>query len=114
MGIERSVQCGGIANNQELGLNPECVNIHGGAVALGHPLGSSGSCIVVTLIHALKDRGLTKGAVGICNGGGGAYLGVGNGLTMSRVLGEAWAVGVPLRAGVRSVGMCQRSVGRGW
>ncbi len=62
----------GIANNQELGLNPECVNIHGGAVALGHPLGSSGSRIVVTLIHALKDRGLTKGAAGICNGGGGA------------------------------------------
>ena len=62
----------GIANNQELGLNPECVNIHGGAVALGHPLGSSGSRIVVTLIHALKDRGLTMGAAGICNGGGGA------------------------------------------
>ena len=62
----------GIANNQELGLNPECVNVHGGAVALGHPLGSSGSRIVVTLIHALKDRGLTKGAAGICNGGGGA------------------------------------------
>ena len=62
----------GIANNQELGLNPECVNIHGGAVALGHPLGSSGSRIVVTLIHALKDRALTKGAAGICNGGGGA------------------------------------------
>lgn len=62
----------GIANNQELGLNPECVNINGGAVALGHPLGSSGSRIVVTLIHALKDRGLTKGAAGICNGGGGA------------------------------------------
>lgn len=62
----------GIANNQELGLNPERVNIHGGAVALGHPLGSSGSRIVVTLIHALKDRGLSKGAAGICNGGGGA------------------------------------------
>ena len=62
----------GIANNQELGLNPECVNIHGGAVALGHPLGSSGSRIVVTLIHALKDRGLFRGAAGICNGGGGA------------------------------------------
>ena len=62
----------GIANNQELGLDPQCVNIHGGAVALGHPLGSSGSRIVVTLIHALKDRGLTKGAAGICNGGGGA------------------------------------------
>jgi len=62
----------GIANNRELGLDPACVNVHGGAVALGHPLGSSGSRIVVTLIHALRDRGLHKGAAGICNGGGGA------------------------------------------
>ena len=50
----------GIANNRELGLDPACVNVHGGAVALGHPLGSSGSRIVVTLIHALRDRGLQK------------------------------------------------------
>ena len=62
----------GIANNQALGLDPNCVNVHGGAVALGHPLGSSGSRIVVTLIHALRDRNLSKGAAGICNGGGGA------------------------------------------
>ncbi|MDG1674374.1 MAG: acetyl-CoA C-acyltransferase [Flavobacteriales bacterium] len=62
----------GIANNRELGLDPANVNIHGGAVALGHPLGSSGSRIVVTLLHALRDRGLSKGAAGICNGGGGA------------------------------------------
>lgn len=62
----------GIANNQALGLDPECVNVHGGAVALGHPLGSSGSRIVVTLIHALRNRNLSKGAAGICNGGGGA------------------------------------------
>jgi acetyl-CoA C-acetyltransferase len=62
----------GIANNRELGLDPTLVNVHGGAVALGHPLGSSGSRIVVTLIHALRDRGLSKGAAGICNGGGGA------------------------------------------
>ena len=62
----------GIANNQALGLNPDCVNVHGGAVALGHPLGSSGSRIVVTLIHALRDLNLSKGAAGICNGGGGA------------------------------------------
>ena len=62
----------GIANNQALGLSPDCVNVHGGAVALGHPLGSSGSRIVVTLIHALRDRNLSKGAAGICNGGGGA------------------------------------------
>ena len=62
----------GIANIQELGLNPEKVNVNGGAVALGHPLGSSGCRIVVTLAHALKARGLKYGAAGICNGGGGA------------------------------------------
>ena len=62
----------GIVNNRLLGLNPENVNVNGGAVALGHPLGSSGSRIVVTLAHALKARGLKYGAAGICNGGGGA------------------------------------------
>ena len=62
----------GIANNHVLGLNPECVNVHGGAVALGHPLGSSGSRIVVTLVHALKQHGKKMGGAGICNGGGGA------------------------------------------
>ena len=62
----------GIANNHALGLNPECVNVHGGAVALGHPLGSSGSRIVVTLVHALKQHGKKMGGAGICNGGGGA------------------------------------------
>ena len=62
----------GIANNQALGLNPECVNVHGGAVALGHPLGSSGSRIVVTLVHALRQHGKKMGGAGICNGGGGA------------------------------------------
>jgi acetyl-CoA C-acetyltransferase len=62
----------GIVNNQKLGLNPEKVNVNGGAVSLGHPLGSSGCRIVVTLAHALKARGLKYGAAGICNGGGGA------------------------------------------
>jgi acetyl-CoA C-acetyltransferase len=62
----------GIVNNRELGLDPEKVNVNGGAVALGHPLGSSGCRIVVTLVHALKARGLKYGAAGICNGGGGA------------------------------------------
>ena len=62
----------GIANNQALGLDPKCVNVHGGAVALGHPLGSSGSRIVVTLVHALKQHGKKLGGAGICNGGGGA------------------------------------------
>ncbi len=61
-----------IANNQKLGLDPSKVNVNGGAVSLGHPLGCSGARILVTLIHALKSRGLKKGAAGICNGGGGA------------------------------------------
>ena len=62
----------GLANNQLLGLDAAKVNVNGGAVALGHPLGSSGSRIIVTLVHALKQRGLKRGAAGICNGGGGA------------------------------------------
>ncbi len=62
----------GIANNKALGLDPKCVNVNGGAVALGHPLGSSGSRIVVTLVHALRQHGKKLGGAGICNGGGGA------------------------------------------
>lgn len=62
----------GLANIKELGLDPSKVDINGGAVALGHPLGSSGSRIIVTLIHVLKQNGGRLGAAGICNGGGGA------------------------------------------
>jgi len=62
----------GLANNALLELDASKVNVNGGAVALGHPLGSSGSRIIVTLIHALKQRDLRIGAAGICNGGGGA------------------------------------------
>ncbi|MFN1834607.1 acetyl-CoA C-acyltransferase [Balneola sp. MJW-20] len=61
-----------LANNQILELDPEKVNIHGGAVSLGHPLGCSGARIIVTLIHALKRTGGKYGCAGICNGGGGA------------------------------------------
>ncbi|MFM7053327.1 MAG: acetyl-CoA C-acyltransferase [Bacteroidota bacterium] len=61
-----------IANNKEMGLDPNKVNVNGGAVALGHPLGSSGCRIVVTLAHILKQNNATYGAAGICNGGGGA------------------------------------------
>ncbi|HSY76020.1 MAG TPA: thiolase family protein [Bacteroidia bacterium] len=61
-----------LANNKELKIDPKKVNVHGGAVALGHPLGSSGSRIVVTLINVLKQHGGKYGAAGICNGGGGA------------------------------------------
>lgn len=62
----------GLANIKELGLNPEKVDVNGGAVALGHPLGSSGSRIIVTLLNVLKQNGGRYGAAGICNGGGGA------------------------------------------
>lgn len=62
----------GIANSKELGLDPEKVDVNGGAVSLGHPLGNSGSRIIVTLINVLKQNGGKIGAAGICNGGGGA------------------------------------------
>jgi acetyl-CoA C-acetyltransferase len=62
----------GIANTKELGLDPAKVDVNGGAVALGHPLGNSGSRIIVTLINVLKQNGGKLGAAGICNGGGGA------------------------------------------
>lgn len=61
-----------LANNQILELDPEKVNIRGGAVSIGHPIGCSGARIVVTLVHALKQTGGTYGCAGICNGGGGA------------------------------------------
>ena len=62
----------GIANTKILGLQPEKVDVNGGAVALGHPLGNSGSRIIVTLIHVLKQNNGRYGGAAICNGGGGA------------------------------------------
>jgi len=62
----------GIANTQQMGLDASKVNINGGAVSLGHPLGSSGSRILVTLINVLKQNNGKYGGAGICNGGGGA------------------------------------------
>ncbi|MTI40419.1 acetyl-CoA C-acyltransferase [Fulvivirga lutimaris] len=61
-----------IANNQELGLDPEKVNVNGGAVALGHPLGASGARIITTLNSVLHQNKGSIGVAGICNGGGGA------------------------------------------
>ncbi len=55
---------------RELDLDPEKVNVNGGACALGHPIGCSGTRIVVTLIHALRSRGLKRGVAAICIGGG--------------------------------------------
>lgn len=62
----------GIANIQKMKLDPARVNVHGGAVSLGHPLGASGARIIVTLLHVLKQKNGKIGAAGICNGGGGA------------------------------------------
>jgi acetyl-CoA C-acetyltransferase len=62
----------GIVNNREMKLDPAKVNVNGGAVALGHPLGCSGARIMVTLLNVLKQNNAKLGAAGICNGGGGA------------------------------------------
>lgn len=62
----------GLANIKLLNLDPSKVNVHGGAVSLGHPLGCSGARIIVTLINVLKQNKGKIGAAGICNGGGGA------------------------------------------
>jgi acetyl-CoA C-acetyltransferase len=62
----------GIENSKRMKLDPARVNVHGGAVSLGHPLGCSGARIVVTLINVLKANKAKYGAAGICNGGGGA------------------------------------------
>jgi len=62
----------GIVNTEILKIDPAKVNVHGGAVALGHPLGCSGARIIVSLVHILKKNKAKKGAAAICNGGGGA------------------------------------------
>jgi acetyl-CoA C-acetyltransferase len=62
----------GIVNTQKMGLDASKVNVNGGAVSLGHPLGCSGARIVVTLLHVLAQNNATIGGAGICNGGGGA------------------------------------------
>lgn len=62
----------GIVNMQKMGLDASKVNVNGGAVSLGHPLGCSGARIIVSLIHILKQNNAKLGGAGICNGGGGA------------------------------------------
>ena len=62
----------GLANSKILGLNNDKVNVNGGAVSLGHPLGCSGARIIVTLINVLEQNNAKIGAAAICNGGGGA------------------------------------------
>ena len=62
----------GVVNIQKMELDGSKVNVNGGAVSMGHPLGASGARIVVTLLNVLKQNGGKRGAAGICNGGGGA------------------------------------------
>lgn len=70
--INEAFSAASIALIRELKLDPARVNVHGGAVALGHPIGCSGTRILVTLLHALADRGLKKGLATLCLGGGNA------------------------------------------
>lgn len=62
----------GIENTRRMKLDPAKVNVNGGAVSIGHPLGASGARIIVTLLNVLKQNNAKYGAAGICNGGGGA------------------------------------------
>ena len=59
-----------VAVLQQLGIDPQKVNVNGGAVALGHPIGASGARILTTLLNALEQRGLTRGIASLCLGGG--------------------------------------------
>ena len=62
----------GLENTKRMKLDPSKINVNGGAVSLGHPLGASGARIIVTLLNVLKQNNAQYGAAGICNGGGGA------------------------------------------
>jgi acetyl-CoA C-acetyltransferase len=59
-----------VAVLQQLGVDPQKVNVNGGAVALGHPIGASGARILTTLLYALEQRGLKRGIASLCLGGG--------------------------------------------
>ncbi len=59
-----------LAVTRKLGLDLERVNVHGGAVALGHPIGASGARILVTLLYAMQERGARRGIAAVCLGGG--------------------------------------------
>jgi acetyl-CoA C-acetyltransferase len=58
------------AVNKDMGWNPEIVNVNGGAIAIGHPIGASGGRVLVTLLHEMKRRGAKKGLATLCIGGG--------------------------------------------
>ncbi len=68
--INEAFSSSSVAINRELGIDPEKVNVHGGSVALGHPIGASGARVLTTLIYAMKDRGAEVGQASLCLGGG--------------------------------------------
>jgi acetyl-CoA C-acetyltransferase len=68
--INEAFSSSSFAINRELGLDPEKVNVNGGAVALGHPIGGSGARVLTTLIYAMKDKGVKIGQASLCLGGG--------------------------------------------
>ena len=68
--INEAFSTSSVAINRELGIDPEKVNVNGGSVALGHPIGASGARVLTTLIYAMKDRGLNVGQASLCLGGG--------------------------------------------
>jgi acetyl-CoA C-acetyltransferase len=61
-----------LADARELGVDPERINVRGGAIALGHPIGASGARILTTLLYAMHDRDVEKGLATLCLGGGNA------------------------------------------
>ena len=68
--INEAFSTSSVAINRELGIDPQKVNVHGGSVAIGHPIGASGARVLTTLIHAMKDRGAEVGQASLCLGGG--------------------------------------------
>jgi acetyl-CoA C-acetyltransferase len=68
--INEAFACVTMGSIHELGLDPARVNAHGGACALGHPIGATGTRVLVTLVHALRQRGGGRGIASLCIGGG--------------------------------------------
>jgi acetyl-CoA C-acetyltransferase len=68
--INEAFSTSSVAINKELGLDPDKVNIHGGSVAIGHPIGASGARVLTTLIYAMKEQGAEIGQASLCLGGG--------------------------------------------
>ena len=68
--INEAFSTSSVAINRELNIDPAKVNIHGGSVAIGHPIGASGARVLTTLIHAMKEQGAGVGEASLCLGGG--------------------------------------------